>query len=719
MAPSLEPSAVDVLKELHGDLARKYKKQSASVERMWASFDSKQREKCMRAGAMEGVVLKHPLDRSLGVVCKIVPELNLRDIAESGPAFLLTLLKHRATTSLFEQYCSGIGDAPGDCAFIEEMIRTRALRHVNPFKNCWSFFMDDENYGNSFRVLSDTEQTVAKFKVAIDAGLCIPQSTGELVLQRQTMLLQCLNILIDDILEEGSETRSQPKKAKKRNKPAPAPVAQEPPKEITIPDLLSMAGDQRAAHEEYLASMTDDPALLAHAVNIMFFTRPELLPDEKGRSLPVHTDKHISPAFFAVIDGTIQGAATWRYIERLLSLLDNADRDKASRAVISQELSNVCHAEYTRRQGLLKRNLQTASGSGWFKRIAGAVDKEGEARVSMKGDPAKLTRSDPQLHYLLRLCQPGVTATQAFEWTSKLGDLHNAHPDERDKLVEREVDALYDLVLIIGFIHDLSQMIRLPPRSDKKGRIFASDLAGINAQLGKLKMDIDLRDFAVPIDNLTEPGIAEAALKTLDDFIVRKTGAKLGFLYQDLVDDSVFKLEDQCREAASKTGALGTTASSGAPPLFIQESQPAEKIEQRRQKQKTRPATTSIYELAPSHEVPIATELASLIVTPAPAPTFKVSPATAAVFSTLFTKSQSRGSVSWAAFEAAMAALGFSVLPRFGSVYTFFPPDSMSVSRSFTIHRPHKSQIEGVFVPILARRLRRAYGWDEQSFEAV
>ena len=64
-----------------------------------------------------------------------------------------------------------------------------------------------------------------------------------------------------------------------------------------------------------------------------------------------------------------------------------------------------------------------------------------------------------------------------------------------------------------------------------------------------------------------------------------------------------------------------------------------------------------------------------------------------------------------------MADLGFSVLPKSGSVYTFFPSESMAVGKSFTTHRPHQSDIEGFAVLRLAKRLETVYGWDENTFE--
>lgn len=50
---------------------------------------------------------------------------------------------------------------------------------------------------------------------------------------------------------------------------------------------------------------------------------------------------------------------------------------------------------------------------------------------------------------------------------------------------------------------------------------------------------------------------------------------------------------------------------------------------------------------------------------------------------------------TWAAIRAAMGDLGFSIIPKFGSVFTFLPPGRVSAVKSFTMHRPHKSNIEG------------------------
>ena len=98
--------------------------------------------------------------------------------------------------------------------------------------------------------------------------------------------------------------------------------------------------------------------------------------------------------------------------------------------------------------------------------------------------------------------------------------------------------------------------------------------------------------------------------------------------------------------------------------LSTDAEEPARIVEQRRKKQKTRPAQRSNYDIAERETMPQQPS----------AQTFTVTSSTFDTMSTLFKKSQARGAVNWTTFEGAMAELGFSVNPKFGSVYTFIPP---------------------------------------------
>ncbi|KAF5001070.1 hypothetical protein FGRMN_1264 [Fusarium graminum] len=665
-----------MLKELHSDLARKYKTHGAKVETAWRSFNRLQRAKCMKAGMAEGAVLKTSTDTSLGNVYKFIPEWNLADIAEPNSNLLIDILKYRATKSLPEQYSEGVNGSPGDFALIDEMTKKKNLRHVNSFTNCYTFFYE-EKYGESIQVSSEhLDEVLASLRMAIDRGILIPQALGELILQRQITLLQCLNVIIGDILEEGSQTRNKGQSNKQSKKAPTAPLSKSattPAVKLSPREIIASAQDQMSSLEEYLSLLRSEPTVLCPGVNIQFFGRPELVPDEKGRSLPVYTDKYVSSAVYETIHHAVQGIAVWESITGLIELLEKSAIDKLYKTMVLQELSNMCHFEFARVQALFKRQVATAMGSKWFKRLSNVYDNAGNAKVSLKGKPDELTRSDPQLHYLLRLCQPETTLNKAVEWMQKLSDLYKSHPLEREKLAEREARTLYDVAAIVALFQDLSSAFSLPSASRKKGSLFVTNLQGVDVELSQFKKDVDLRDFAAPIDNLLEPGVAAKALDVLDQFVTEKTGTKMGSLYQDELEKTFQCLAEQYRQAKDKMDKDGKAPAFV--PIDTTPQDPSEKIENRKQKEKTRPAHSSIYSITPAGDSLPEKE------TVPPAESVTVSSTTAEVFATLFDRTQSRGSVGWTAFEAAMTELGFLVFPRFGSVYTFRPSETMTIKR--------------------------------------
>ena len=147
--------------------------------------------------------------------------------------------------------------------------------------------------------------------------------------------------------------------------------------------------------------------------------------------------------------------------------------------------------------------------------------------------------------------------------------------------------------------------------------------------------------------------MAEGALKKLDRFIIDKVGTKIGFLYEDLVHEcfavleSQFEMENARMEGQQQVMEVMEVAAIERQhrdwtPVPVAALQPRkERVEQRRRKEKTRPAHSSVYEITPATraEPPAREESAP------PPRTFKVSASTAAVFSTLFDKTQSRGAV--------------------------------------------------------------------------
>ncbi|KAK5048624.1 hypothetical protein LTR84_005715 [Exophiala bonariae] len=306
--------------------------------------------------------------------------------------------------------------------------------------------------------------------------------------------------------------------------------------------------------------------------------------------------------------------------------------------------------------------------------MSNVFDRAGNPRVKMNGDLEKgeLSRTDPQLYYILRLCQLETDAVKGTDLMKKLSNLHDTDFSTWERLQEREVASLGELAIITYFIQGLSATIGMPSLSE----------------MNELKMKIDLQDFVVPIDDLLEPEMASKALTRLDQFIIENA-------------EQVERREQIQAAEVAPTQLLAT------------EPEPREKlVAERKQKEKTRPSHSSIFEIvAPAEEgLPFEEERPAVI---------KVRASTAGVFSALFAKAEARGSVSWTAFLSAMTDMGFSVRPRTGSVYTFFPPESMGASRWFTVHRPHKSDIEGYYAILYAKRLQRVYGWNENTFEVA
>ena len=134
-------------------------------------------------------------------------------------------------------------------------------------------------------------------------------------------------------------------------------------------------------------------------------------------------------------------------------------------------------------------------------------------------------------------------------------------------------------------------------------------------------------------------------------------------------------------------------------------------IQQRREKEMTWPAHSSFWDVAPQLESTIPMSESE------PPRVFSVKRSTFAVFSTVFSKEEDQGSVSWWSFVSAMTDLHFSVVPNTGSIFTFVPPISDEFNQKrLIVHRPHGSRLEGYKLRFFARRLSRVYGWAKASF---
>lgn len=289
-----------LLKQLQRDLSRKYQVHGSRVDEIWRFWGPGRRAEALKAGAANGEVLRSPTDSSMGNVNLIIPEINLKQLAGPDPDFFLSRLHHRATHTLHEQYLEGPPDQPGDGQVIRRSM-DRGLTFSKRYPLELTRMMDDQEYGESFEVRDRAmyQKMCSDLKPYIDNGAITPRATAELVMQRQLYILQSFNILVEDILDLGSTSRTTTTSKKKPRKGAnQAQSAPAKPQKLPLSEILVQAQDQKSAADEYLDSFRTEPAFLAPIVNMWFMSRPELLPDEKGRRLPLYTDKYKGVAFF-------------------------------------------------------------------------------------------------------------------------------------------------------------------------------------------------------------------------------------------------------------------------------------------------------------------------------------------------------------------------------------------------------------------------------------
>ncbi|KAF7954676.1 hypothetical protein EAE96_005795 [Botrytis aclada] len=218
VSPTIEIEAdpdAEVTKTQHADLPRKYKLHGAKLEQIWRSFDRSQRVNVFKVGVLEDGYLKHSKDRSAGATWKIVPEMDLHDIT-TEPEYLLDHLRYRATTSLLHQHRVCIYDGPGYCMFVLESMRNKNPRLTQDFKYCFTGFYDEETYGQSFKTTTAASyrEVTTKLASVLEERIVVLKEVGELALTRQLNTLIHLNVLVADILDAGSTTKSTKPTAK-------------------------------------------------------------------------------------------------------------------------------------------------------------------------------------------------------------------------------------------------------------------------------------------------------------------------------------------------------------------------------------------------------------------------------------------------------------------------------------------------------------------------
>lgn len=240
-----------------------------------------------------------------------------------SPNTLFDALKSRATRSLQQQFFTGTMGRAGDRGYILDRVARQKEKEDlvtdEPADDFYTFFTNGDKYGRSFRISSLSKmgkEVRTEVDAAFRAGLCVPRSVGNLVLKRQISILSSLNALVDGILDAGKG-----RKAAEMIKALDKLVIGQSEAQPSPSAPSAMAMDHEASLEEHLERLTTEPAVFAHSVNDCYISRPELLPDEKGRMLPATADKYPSWAVFDAVHHAVRSVAIWSYITRLVDHL--------------------------------------------------------------------------------------------------------------------------------------------------------------------------------------------------------------------------------------------------------------------------------------------------------------------------------------------------------------------------------------------------------------
>ncbi|KAK4065205.1 uncharacterized protein Triagg1_8644 [Trichoderma aggressivum f. europaeum] len=711
----------DFLQRMHSDLARLYNDYKWQIRAIWHRLNRHERARPFMDHEEWANSDHHSWNEIQDQREAMFSDINRKDYSTSAK-YLLNHLEHRATTSLFQQYWAGVDGALGDGPFITEKVNQKQLIPRGA-PNYYMIFTED-CYGDTVKLDQEDEGMLELKKAMTEIGSCVSSGTGNLIHNRQlisTMEFRDLILGLLDKIPQSWWTKVQWEKVERermtagrlsskpllkmsRGRKAPEKLTEEvvvklakklsaaglAPEKTPLARILFRAQESRDYLEEYLAILRDEPSVLVYNANSWLLSRPELVTDEKGRHLPLETDKYISCAIFEAIRGWVQKFAIWSYICDLLEMLDNTDTRPDYQQVILQEISNVCHFEYSRAQAHFIRHVQTGIGADCFRRVANTYDDAGNPKVFMKIKPQELSQGDPLLQYMLRLCQSQTRASQATEWFNHFDRLYNSKQSFWKPLQQREMDAMCELIMTAAAIQEFSMYLPVPSLSRKTGQTFLEAYRELNSGLNDIRKEIDLQESSVPITKLLEPGMANKALAQLDDFVERNMGSKMDFFYHYAVQECLVYHRAQSRKTEDTPEGFPFTIAYCT----------AEGVDLKKFEENTTPVQTSTSENEQATNELIKAQLRQL----------DANPAAKKVFTTLFKKPKAGVFITWAAFESAMVAMGFRVKKGRCADYTFIPPRNMPVTATLLVARPVNSKIEGHSIPILARHLKKTYG---------
>ncbi|GKT47737.1 uncharacterized protein ColSpa_07918 [Colletotrichum spaethianum] len=407
----------------------------------------------------------------------------------------------------------------------------------------------------------------------------------------------------------------------KKSQPGPGKNTPVLPPEAVINSRIPKLVDffTGAVHQEFEASnyrerLKTDEMMLCDWVLNWCSTAPEGLADKDGHVLLSRakrsTETHLGICLFEAIHFIDRNIMTWNTIRTILYVLAQLDQGKKvakKRSRLLQELANVCYRHYYDLQNFFRRNIQCGIARKYRRRLADTYDGFGTPVVMLKNHPRDFVKSNPLMHYFLRLSQPEINPIEALDCAEKIPKYKEVYAHKIPRMTDGESSSLYNLTLVSGFLRDLHHYVRMPPACAIEGREFISKTDDLYVSFDKLKWQLSAPKYTEYLCNMAKdpsrnrgvnPNLHCKALEAMDELVETRMGSVTTELYRNAIRDCFGEAADfdlseikVTVEAAISAPAVVPTSAPGV--ANEQPNQPTKKKRTKKKKKNTSASPTS------------------------------------------------------------------------------------------------------------------------------
>jgi hypothetical protein len=492
---------------------------------------------------------------------------------------LLQLIEQRATTPVQQIH-------PYDL----ELVRMAMLRHGIQLRTAGNgvyLFVDEDKWGQlmEFTPKAPRDQREKMLEMGRHVAI-VEEGDGKMVLERQGKIYPHLEILVDDIMEVRREldnpdvdTWTAPRALDDGlladsvrelvvSSPAGPKKHRDIPKTIGIEDIKSMAEEQFGAMDDHVKLLSQNPNYLSSVARNYFFSSPDAVPG--GPGVDMMSSSYASEVVLELFTNACEASAHWKYISALVAALEGQNVSyKVPGNPLLIELWATTLKEHSRSRAIFKRMLQTDYKSGKF------FERNEEGHVRLKVPHNVIAKKNPYMGLLTELATMSdanasgkETDIETARILKSLHDMEDLAPRNRENILEHVGIALGDIAVITVFMSRLRNLIKVPKQSSS---LFSKKM---QAQLSVLEhdvwKDVDLLDYACPVDRLRDKSAAEGCVNELNKACQHSLEVGLDKMFDAVVEfalsKTLAKMEDHELEASNykqKTNTVRTNVNLG------------------------------------------------------------------------------------------------------------------------------------------------------------